>query len=54
MKKIYKPKGYWTFEKCHECALGFDNSRDFNKKCPFIYELSRKNGWLDIFYPKNY
>jgi hypothetical protein len=37
----------WTKEKCHEKALKYKTRTDFKKKCNSVYEIARKNKWLD-------
>ncbi len=51
---IQKPKGYWSYENCKQEALKYINKNEFHKKCGSAYNVSRKNGWLDDFYPKTH
>lgn len=39
----------WTFEKCREEALKYDNITDFYEKSSNVYNISRKRGWLSKF-----
>jgi len=62
MKQKYKPKNYWTKERCHEKALGYNSRLSFQKKDHSSYLKAQINGWLDeicshmieIKKPKNY
>ena len=48
-----KPDGYWDIkENCLEEALKYKNRNEFKKGCVSAYESSRRNGWLDEFFPK--
>jgi len=47
MIELQKPKGYWTFDKCQECASKVNNKKDFKLKSPTAYDVSRKNKWLN-------
>jgi len=42
-----KPKGYWTFEKCREESLKYNNRSDFRIKSNGAYNSALKNKWLD-------
>ena len=46
MKKEKRPKGYWTFERCHEAALKYTSIKDFRTKCNGAYSAARRNNWL--------
>lgn len=52
MKEIKKPNGYWDYKKCKEESLKYKSRSEFNKSVR-AYNVSRKNGWLDEFFPKN-
>lgn len=39
----------WTFEKCKEVALKYDNLTDFYEKSSNVYNITRKRGWLSNF-----
>jgi len=47
MKQKIKQKGYWTKERCHKESLKYNSRGDFQKKNSNIYQISRKNKWLD-------
>ena len=44
--------GYWTKENCKEESLKYKNRFEFKKVSGGAYHSSRKNGWLDEFFPK--
>lgn len=46
-------RNYWTFEKCQEEALKYTKT-NFTIKYPYLYRLSRENGWLNILKYKMY
>jgi predicted GIY-YIG superfamily endonuclease len=48
-----KPNGYWTKEKCTEEASKYNSRTSFSDNCVSAYGVSRKNNWLDEFFPKN-
>ena len=47
MTEIYKPKGYWTYEKCKEKALEYKTKYDFYVNNYGAYGRAYRNGWLD-------
>lgn len=47
MVDIRKPKGHWSYERCKEEALKFNNRSEFNKESKSCYLSAYKNGWLD-------
>ena len=47
------PKGYWTYEKCKEEAQKYKSIYEFQKNVPGACDASRRNGWLNEFFPKN-
>jgi hypothetical protein len=50
-----KPNGWWNnYDNCKEESKKYGNRSEFSKKSPSAYHSSRKNKWLDIFYPKKY
>lgn len=52
MKKK-KPNGYWHNKKhCHGAASKCKTRMEFKINYSSAYENSRKNGWLDEFFPK--
>lgn len=48
MDRLINANGFWTKEKCEDLAKKFNNKRDFRKKYPVAYDVSIKNGWIDI------
>ena len=52
-KKIKYKESKYTFEKCQELAVSCSDRKEFNKKYPYVYKVSCKNGWLDEFFPKS-
>jgi len=53
MTQLLKPVGYWTYEHCKEESILSKNREEFSIKSSTAYNYSRKNGWLDEFFPKN-
>lgn len=50
-----KPSGYWTYERCYEEAKKYSTRQSFSRNASGAYHASKKNGWLDEFFPqKNY
>ena len=47
MESTKKSNNYWTYEKCQEEALKFDNQKDFRVGCQSGYVKARKNNWLE-------
>jgi predicted GIY-YIG superfamily endonuclease len=47
-----KPTGYWTYENCKEESLKYRNRSEFKKLSTGAFESSKRNNWLDDFYPK--
>lgn len=45
MKKIRKPKGYWTKDLCFKEALKHDNRKDWKKNNSFSVRMAVSNGW---------
>jgi hypothetical protein len=43
----WKPKGFWTKERCFEEALKYKTRVDFEKNSISACLTSRKNGWMD-------
>ena len=44
----FKPSGYWTYERCKEEALKYNNNKDFESKSPTAYCKINKNGWTGL------
>lgn len=58
---MVNPHGYWTYEKCKEIALKYENISEFRKTYSGAYSSAWKNGWLNDIcshmgkhYRKNY
>ena len=47
------PPGYWNYERCKEEASKYKTRYELYKTTGNAYEISRKNGWLDEFFPKS-
>ena len=47
-----QPNGYWTEQTCYQEAKKYNSRNEFKKGCHSAYEVARKNGWLDMFFPK--
>lgn len=45
MIRKFKPKGYWTKEKCHEEALKFESRFEFAKHCGAAVDAAKVHGW---------
>ena len=41
----------WTYETCREAAEACKNREDFKKKFSRAHNISRKNGWIEAFFP---
>lgn len=50
MEYIFKPNGYWTYDRCKEVSLKFKTIKDFREdvKHRSVYPIIRKNGWFDL------
>ena len=52
-KQKQKHNGYWeTYENNYNEAQKYNSRNEFYKGCNSAYNVARKNGWLDIFFPK--
>ena len=51
-KQQHKSYGYWNYENCYQEAKKYNSRSEFCKGCSWAYDVARKNGWLDIFFPK--
>lgn len=47
MIKSYKPKNYWTIEKCIKAASLYISKIDFINNNHKAYNAARRHGWLD-------
>ena len=50
-KKI--KRNYWNYENCKIESIKYKTRSEFYKKSNYIYGVSRKNNWLNDFFPKN-
>jgi predicted GIY-YIG superfamily endonuclease len=46
-EKKYKPKYYWTKERCYEEALKYNFRNEFKKNNNIAYKVSINNNWID-------
>jgi hypothetical protein len=67
MEYIFKPNGYWTYDKCKTITLNYYDKRIFIKEQQVVYNVIQKEGWNNLLehmiwtspngnirYPKNY
>jgi predicted GIY-YIG superfamily endonuclease len=47
-----KPMGYWTYENCFDEAQKYKNRSEFKKLSNGAFDSSKRNNWLDEFFPK--
>lgn len=47
MKRVQKPPGYWTKERCREDALKYNRRSEWRKSMS-AYSTAQRNGWLDF------
>jgi len=47
MIQNHKHSRYWTFKKCKEEALKYNNKKSFNEKSASCYVIALRNGWMD-------
>ena len=48
--EIRKQKGFWDYNTCKDKASLCNSRSEFQKKYPYAYKKSLKNGWLDDFF----
>lgn len=48
MEYIFKPNGYWTYEKCKPIALSYNDRRIFHKEQKEVYKVIQRDGWDDL------
>lgn len=48
MEYIFKPNGYWTYEKCKPIALSYNDRRIFHKEQKEVYKVIQREGWDDL------
>ena len=46
MNKLYKPRGYWTKDKCHEEALKYNTLTEFENNDIGAFSAAKRNRWL--------
>jgi hypothetical protein len=42
-------KLYWTYERCKNEALKYDNKRDLRSNSPSVYSKIIKSKWYELF-----
>ena len=52
MIEIKKTKGYWDYKNCKEESLKYKNRSEFKKLCNGAWDSSKRNDWLEDFFPK--
>jgi len=45
-------RNFWNYQECKKESLKYSNRNEFSKKAIYVCNVSRKNGWLDEFFPK--
>jgi hypothetical protein len=48
MEYIFKPNGYWTYEKCEEITKNYSIHSEFYKDHPNIYSVIHKYNWVEL------
>ena len=48
MEYIFKPNGYWTYEKCSNIVSQYTIKSKFRKEQRFAYKSILKNKWFDL------
>lgn len=47
------PNGYWyNYENNYNEAKKYKSRSEFTKGCGRAYQVARKNGWIDKYFPK--
>ena len=46
-------RDYWSKERCKDEALKYNSRGEFGIKSSYACRISRKNKWIDEFFPKN-
>ena len=54
LHRILRKKGYWTKEKCKEESLKYKTKMEFQTYNLFVYNVSRKNKWINEFFPSKF
>ena len=47
-----KPTGYWNYKNCKEEAIKYKNRSEFKKLSNGAWDSSKRNNWMDEFFPK--
>ncbi len=50
MEYIFRPNGYWTYERCKKISKKFKTIKEFSRdpEYYYVYKTIRKNGWTDL------
>jgi hypothetical protein len=48
MEYIFKPNGYWTYEKCAEVASRYTDKSTFRKEENLVFKAIYRNKWFDL------
>jgi len=48
MEYIFKPNGYWTYERCKSITLRYNDRRFFHKEQKEVYKVIQREGWDDL------
>ena len=48
MEYIFKPNGYWTYERCKPIALRYNDRRFFHKEQYEVYTVIKREGWDEL------
>lgn len=51
-KDMRQTKNHWTYETCMKESKKYNTRNEFKKGCSGAYNVARKNGWVDDFFPK--
>jgi hypothetical protein len=51
MEYVFKPNGYWTYERCKDASKKFKTLREFHDNPEFnvAYQRIYRNGWTELF-----
>jgi hypothetical protein len=48
MEYVFKPNGYWTYEKCEEITKNYSIHSEFCKDYPNVYSIIHKYNWVEL------
>ena len=48
MEYVFKPNGYWVYDKCKEITKNYTVHSEFYKDYPNIYDVIHKNNWTEL------